>query len=528
MQIRIKNFRSFKDTGFIDIKPITILIGKNSAGKSSFIRTLPMLKQSVEEKTRSPILLYGNYVDFGSYKDIKPHFNNNELYELNFILDKEIFNEINRNRRFKNYTFGYIRPYNRESFFQIQFNIKFEEDKKNVLHVKNISLILLDNEIQISLNYLKKQLEEITINEQVIINEDTNIKFTDRGDFVFDFYQADAKHEDRMSRRFSLESLLHNLILDEISKYVHGRTEDETKWKIIEGIQISDDTSMLEQMTKKSPSTWYANVSKWTKECNQFKTMKNLIIVHEVINSYLNAINNYMKYLFLNINYIAPLRATAERYYRIQHLAVNEVDPNGKNLPFFLDSLTDTQNEDFKNWTSENFNFKVDISKTEGHYSIKIIHEDKYETNLSDMGFGYSQILPILTQLWFSSSKYSRLNNRLPYHRYIEKIIVIEQPELHLHPEFQAKFTDVITKIIKNAERNRIKLKLLIETHSDVIINRLGDLILDNEINAEDINIVIFNKETENTPTNIEFANYDSDGNLLNWPLGFFQPSTRK
>jgi len=529
MQIRIKNFRSFKDTGFIDIKPITILIGKNSAGKSSFIRTFPMLKQSVEEKTRSPILLYGNYVDFGSYKDIKPHFNNdNDSYELNFILNKDIFNEINRYRRFNRYGYGYVKHYTKESFFDIGFNLKFEEDKKNVLHIKEIGLKFLNNEVKIFLNYSKKQVEDISINSNIIINTSHNIKFIDRGDFLFEFYQADTKNEDRMSRRFSLEALLQKLILNEISKYVHGRTEDETKWNIIEGIQISNDTSILEQMTKKYPSSWYSNVSKWTTKHIQFQTIKNLLIVHEVVNSYLYAINNYMKYLFLNINYIAPLRATAERYYRIQHLAVNEVDPNGKNLPFFLDSLTDGQDEDFKNWTNENFGFKVNISKSEGHYSIKIIHEDKYETNLSDMGFGYSQILPILTQLWYSSSKYNRLNNRIPYNRYIEKIIVIEQPELHLHPEFQAKFTDVITKVIQNAEKNRIKLRLLIETHSDVIINRLGDSILENEINADDINIVIFNKETENTPTNIEFSKFDSDGNLLNWPLGFFQPSMRK
>ena len=82
MKIKIKNFRSFKDMDYIDIKPITILIGRNSSGKSSFLRTFPMLKQSFEEKTRSPILLYGNYIDFGTYEDIKPNFNNEENKDI--------------------------------------------------------------------------------------------------------------------------------------------------------------------------------------------------------------------------------------------------------------------------------------------------------------------------------------------------------------------------------------------------------------------------------------------------------------
>ena len=56
--IRIKNFRSLQDTGNIDLKPITILVGKNSAGKSTFLRTFPLFKQSVEERTKAPILLY--------------------------------------------------------------------------------------------------------------------------------------------------------------------------------------------------------------------------------------------------------------------------------------------------------------------------------------------------------------------------------------------------------------------------------------------------------------------------------------
>ena len=37
MKIKIKNFRSFRDMDYIDIKPITILIGRNSSGKSSFL-----------------------------------------------------------------------------------------------------------------------------------------------------------------------------------------------------------------------------------------------------------------------------------------------------------------------------------------------------------------------------------------------------------------------------------------------------------------------------------------------------------
>lgn len=64
--VRIKNLRCFGDTGFIDLRPITILVGKNSAGKSTFARLFPLLRQSAEEDKRSPILWYGRLVDFGT------------------------------------------------------------------------------------------------------------------------------------------------------------------------------------------------------------------------------------------------------------------------------------------------------------------------------------------------------------------------------------------------------------------------------------------------------------------------------
>jgi AAA15 family ATPase/GTPase len=52
----VKNLRCLIDTGQIPIKPITILVGRNSSGKSTFLRAFPLLRQSVENPRRSPIL----------------------------------------------------------------------------------------------------------------------------------------------------------------------------------------------------------------------------------------------------------------------------------------------------------------------------------------------------------------------------------------------------------------------------------------------------------------------------------------
>lgn len=66
--IRIENLRSLKDTGFIELKPLNILLGANSSGKSTFLRSFPLLTQSVRKELRGPISWFDDsLVDFGDY-----------------------------------------------------------------------------------------------------------------------------------------------------------------------------------------------------------------------------------------------------------------------------------------------------------------------------------------------------------------------------------------------------------------------------------------------------------------------------
>ena len=72
--IQIRNIRSLTDTGSIRIAPITLLVGQNSSGKSTFARLFPMLKQGSEARTREPFLWLGRLVDFGSAQDAFSRF----------------------------------------------------------------------------------------------------------------------------------------------------------------------------------------------------------------------------------------------------------------------------------------------------------------------------------------------------------------------------------------------------------------------------------------------------------------------
>ena len=117
-------------------------------------------------------------------------------------------------------------------------------------------------------------------------------------------------------------------------------------------------------------------------------------------------IDEYISNYFRGVHYIAPLRATAERFYRLRNLAVNEIDYQGKNMAVFLNSLSKEQLQNFQDWTQKYFDFIIQLSTKAQHISVKVAKSThSIGVNISDSGFGYSQILPIIAQMWFLTSK---------------------------------------------------------------------------------------------------------------------------
>ena len=71
--IGLKNVKAFEDTGCIEITPITVFVGRNSCGKSSFIRFPVVLSQTFRSGAESPISLHGqqdDYTDYGNFEDV--------------------------------------------------------------------------------------------------------------------------------------------------------------------------------------------------------------------------------------------------------------------------------------------------------------------------------------------------------------------------------------------------------------------------------------------------------------------------
>jgi len=232
--------------------------------------------------------------------------------------------------------------------------------------------------------------------------------------------------------------------------------------------------------------------------------------------------------MFQAISYVGPARAKSERYYRYQELAVDEIDPRGENLAMFLNSLSVNNLNNFSLWLATQIHHKVVLGRHRGHISL-MLQEDgaEYDFNLADMGYGFSQVLPVFAEIW-SSLRQSKRNTQARRFNIPSRLVVMEQPELHLHPAYQALIANTVVGALQSArDSDEIgRLQFVIETHSESIVNRIGELIARKEIKAEDVAIYVFEKKTGDLKTNISTASYDGEGSLHNWPFGFFS-STR-
>jgi len=521
--VRIANLKSIRDSGNIELKPITLLVGKNSSGKSSFLRLFSLLRQSVEVRTRSPFLWYGQYVDFGSFKEALRYNTTPQeiVFEFSFRLTKDILDQIAPLR----WHIRHLRKrldYLIDKIISVELTLVCPRDKayfsKIYLRLESDQILLLLNEID--------QVEAFKVNDLDVISatQDFDVIYFNKTMPVL--VERKRPEDDDKGRDYysftigGVDSSTKAALVSKSYYLFHGNTSNSTRNRSVNRISIAEFPAFANDLTGMDSSTTFRTNLKYYSQDKEFMTSLRNLSLASVVPALLQCAEEELSLVAMNVRSIAPVRATVERYYRIQDLSVDEVDYKGQNLAMYLSGLNPQEMLNFQRWTTSNLKFCVSVAYSAGHVEVFLQEADgsnKY--NLADSGFGYSQILPIVAQLW------SMLNSpfrRRPRHG-ATSIFTIEQPELHLHPSFQANVADLLIAAIRNAKDNNIKLRLIVETHSEAIVNRIGNQIAKGKISSDDVNIVLFEKKGPNESTEISVASYNLDGYLVNWPFGFFE-----
>lgn len=486
--IRVSNLRCLSDTGEIEMKPLMILVGANSSGKSSFLRIFPLFKQSIETKKRGPLLWFGPEVDFGSFESSVLRGENLMHFDFQY--------EENRIEGKPSHPRGIIGDIYLSS---LSITIGSFDNHDRITHLE----LLFCKDQSIRIDFAKDGMY-VSVNERSY-GDDEDIAFGTFNRFgiipsVFISNKKSASIREVLKARILKEAngridkkILERDALDQLL-YAPLDSKANMRQRICETIQLSE-------------------------EDNQFLSFVNDTIILSQLDDILDSVNTILLSDFGNVSYIKPLRASAERYYRTQNFTVEELASDGHNMAMFLNELNadPAKKKAFQKWTKSKFKFEVDTEEGYGHISIKIKDDknDDYD-NIADMGSGYAQLLPIIIMLW---QKMSAKDTRALFYRLHFKptrIIAIEQPELHLHPSIQMRFADVLSSLITEAKSNNISF--IIETHSKEIINRLGIKVEEKALDPEDVSILLFDETHK-----VRKARFTPEGVLQNWPIGFFE-----
>lgn len=505
----VRNLRSLRSVPAIRIAPITVLLGRNSVGKSTFARIFPLLRQSSERKKKSPVLWFGDLVDFGSLE--RSVTEGEKEVEFTFHIDIE-----------RPAKLGTVAWHKNRGKTRAEVSITLVEDAQQTGHAKNVTVKLFGGKISIDPS------KEVSTDTPFFVNETRYAPptkehgvVTFQGDILPLVYFYLAKKDTTGTTTWvGTANHWEDLPTQIIRSYVHSNTSVATCRKIAQRVPVGSVDEIQQALTDiPGPPSWTALVRSGQNNTQGLaqKLHHALLVSHtdEIFRQVDAALTSY----FQGVRYLKPLRATAERYYRKLDLSVSEIEADGSNLPMFLDSLAAGELANFRSWVKVFLG--VDAFPRRQGDQVMVMAQGKNDPkpfNIADMGFGISQVLPIAAQLWATTRPGNWTKETT--------LVVLEQPELHLHPDSQARLADVFAGTVRQSGSHSPRTtSLLVETHSQHLVNRLGQLVESGRLATTDVSIVLFESTGGESPsTNLRISSFSESGVLQNWPYGFFEP----
>ena len=428
-RLRLENFKSWKDTRDIALKPITGFFGTNSSGKSSLIQALLLLKQTAESPDRGPVFHFGdsrNYVELGDFTSVvRDHDTGSTMsISLDWKIDRqfEVRDTVSRRRRARSDVLGFR---------------------------------------------VAARLDEYRSRKQLVV--------------------------DRMSYRVGEAG------------FGMRREKDGGYQTFAEG----SDFDFRPTVGRPRKITSVVN-------CYGFPD--------EVHANYQNAgfladLEFELEQRLYNVHYLGPLRARPERSYSWSDAYPTDIGRSGE---FAIEAILAARDqgqmigrgsgrprlsleEYAAQWLKDLgliHDFRVErVAEGSRLFEVKVRKSPKSaEVLLTDVGFGVSQVLPALVLCFYVPRG---------------STVILEQPEIHLHPVAQAGLADVFVDAWK-----RRKVQVLVESHSEHLLRRLQRRIAEEDIPDGDVGL--FFCSPGDRESKLDELKVDRFGNIVNWPKDFF------
>lgn len=522
--------KAFSDSTEVNLAPITVFVGQNSCGKSSFIRFPVLLHQAIKDDIY-PIRLHSesnDLVDYGDFRDVS-YNHTEEPFVFKFSYD---YNQLLPGI--------YERMCNLYKCSMPEKGVYYtSEDAGTDGWVKNLPV----SQITTRITYMPSPT-----NEAIIISR-YEILFDGLPAFLISLEKNTGEYTFHQYRTFYKG----NIITIDYSLDVHSRNdaliphidEMEARNRIISDVIGLDEDGYIalkDRAIEAEDSTMTGRLDRLDKikyvlelyrparqiSLSQYNEILDRIRAFEfyvILQDYLSVV---LQAELKSLSYIGPFRDNPERVYRRDKRDISIVGKNGEFATKML--INDYQGtkaiiRNVSRWFEKVLNYKLKIKRLKGSEFYQIVLENmstKTESNIMDVGYGIPQILPIVCQIVQASIHKPEGQDA----EKMNKTIIIEQPELHLHPNAQAE----LAKLFASAVIGHEKSTLLIETHSEHLIRGLQMLIADDHsvyhIRPDQIKIYYVHSKEEadnlNVPIIEEMKMNDYGQFLKKWPDGFF------
>ncbi len=468
--IGLENFKGFQKVDELKIKPITILCGINSCGKSSILQSILLFKQTLESKNpKQMLLLNGRFVRLGMFKDIVFEQRSENIVTLKF--------------RFKASDFSSI--WNVSVFSLLQHSMR----NKGAEYIIDYEISLGDSGKIKTESFLRPTIYQVIFKLETKTSDGTVIPGID---------------------------ICIKLIKDDVY---------DVQWKNIEKhfgiISITDNNIGSGSIRSR---VIFANLFPLEISAHNEAGTSDVVFAFYKLNSLLQNI-------FDSYTYIGPLREEPSRRYTYEDEIV-EIGNKGENAAYIYLSEQDKPIENHYFYEANGDYFKkqqaslplsealskwldlMKIRELKPESTNEIIYLKlnsssgrKTRVNIADVGFGVSQIFPILLE-----------GLRMPERH----TLLLEQPEIHLHPNLQMEMADYFIALALSNKR------VIAETHSDHVINRLVRRMVEDKTNRlKELIGIYFITADENEGVKFEEVSIGKSG-IENWPKEFFDQTANE
>jgi predicted ATPase len=214
------------------------------------------------------------------------------------------------------------------------------------------------------------------------------------------------------------------------------------------------------------------------------------------------------------VTYVGPVRAAPQRLQTIGNYFNGAVRADGGGMTDRLFAHPELQEEVNDGLRQMKVPYKVSVSRVSpdgdasiGEYLALRIRDLRSDVllSLTDVGYGFGQMLPIMVAAFEASSG----------------PLLVEQPELHLHPRLQGAMAEYLANTY--AMSDLMDRQLIFETHSENMLLRIQRMIREGNFSSRDL-CVLYVGTNENSGSWVKEMKMSESGELLEeWPDGFFE-----